>query len=63
VRYDDLLSPTRAAAHLGVGVSTLRAWAQRGLITRVMISGQPFYRRQDLDRFKRPKRGRPPRNP
>ena len=61
MRVEDLYSPTRAAEYLGIGVSTLRLWAQRGLIVRVMVSGQPFYRKQDLDRLKRPKRGRPAR--
>ncbi len=47
----NLLSPTEAAALLGVDVSTLREWARQGKVPTVWYQGHRYFDRRDLERF------------
>jgi len=57
---DDLpLTPGHAAAWLGIGRSTLRAWTAAGRVPTMRLPGRTLYRLGDLRAVERPRIGNP----
>ncbi|HZH89164.1 MAG TPA: helix-turn-helix domain-containing protein [Pyrinomonadaceae bacterium] len=56
---DELLSTSDVADRLNVSERTVQGWITSGLLSARKIGGVNIVLGQDLDRFQKPKQGRP----
>lgn len=50
---DDLLSPKKAAAYLGITTMTLWRWSKDGKLPVMQVDGRTFYAKRELDSLKK----------